>query len=100
MDKYIYTHTHIQNGILPSQKIKGHLSHLQQHTMDLMGIKLSELLGRERLIPCDFTYMWELLKKLHKQTKQNKLTDTEKRLIPNQKGSDSLVKGRCLGDGR
>ena len=33
--------------------------------MDLKGIILSEMLGRERLIPCDFTYMWNL-KKLHK----------------------------------
>lgn len=37
--------------------------------MDLKGIILSEMLGRERLIPCDFTYMRNL-KKLHKQTKQ------------------------------
>ena len=48
--------------------------------MDLKGIILSEMSGRERLIPCDFTYMWNLKNYINKLNK-NKLPDTENRLV-------------------
>ena len=70
--------------------------------MDLKGIILSEMLGRERLIPCDFTYMWNL-KKLHKKTKQKQTHRYREQINSNQKGSELgvWVKGvSCLGDGR
>ena len=46
--------------------------------MDLEVIMLGEI-DRERRIPYDFTYMWNIIK----QTKQNKykLIDTESRLV-------------------
>ena len=70
--------------------------------MDLKGIILSEMLGRERLISCDFTYMRNL-KKLHKQTKQKQTHRYREQISSNQKGRELgvWVKGlNCLGDGR
>ena len=49
--------------------------------MGLENIMLSERKPvRERQIPCDFNYMWNLINKISKHNR-NRLIDTENRLI-------------------
>ena len=47
--------------------------------MDLEGIVLSKT-NRERQMPHDFTYMWNLKNKINNKNR-NKLIDTEKKLM-------------------
>ena len=50
--------------------------------VDLRDIMLSEMSEKERQVPYDFTYMWNLKHKTNEQIKQNRnnLIDTENRL--------------------
>ena len=54
-------------------------------TMDLKGIMLSEI--RERWIPYDFFFMWNLKQNKLKQTK---LMDTKKRLVVARAGGQEV----------
>ena len=55
--------------------------------MDLEGIRLSKINEREKQIPYDFTYMWNLRnkwtnkKKKQKTKKKNRLINTETKLM-------------------
>ena len=69
---------YVCNGILPSHKKNGIFPFMTAST-DLDGVMQSKMSVRERQIPYDFIYMWDLQNKANGLTKQNRnrFMDTE-----------------------
>ena len=61
---------YVYNEILPSHK-KNEIFPFMTALMDLKGIMQSKMSVRERQIPYDFIYMWDLQNKTNGLIKQN-----------------------------
>ena len=67
---------YIENGILLSQKKEWNAIYSNMDRPRDYHTKWSKS-GRERQIPCDITYMWNIKNDTHELINRNRLTDTE-----------------------
>ena len=65
-------------------------------TTDLEGVMLNKS-GKERQVPHDFTYMWNLKNKINEQAKQKQTHRYREQTDDYQMGGGSGMGGKCEG---